>query len=290
MARQARQRGQREGGVGRRLVLGFVIGLRRADRVRRLDQARASASDRGARHVPSPRSAARSTIDVTLADVGTGLAWSRVEVESGGTTTVLADEAYPRGLVARQRRPRDHGHRSRSRRPSTSSARDPRRCASMPATTRGCAGSGASASILETPFTIDLTRADHRGAVAAALPEARRPRLHALQGVARRGHERRRGRQLFLPRHRRPLRRRRHPRRVLRGPAGSRRQGDAEGRRRGRRRQSPRGDVPHRHEAAHLRRQDARHRRRLPRAQGPGDPARRRTVRRSPTSSRAISS
>jgi murein DD-endopeptidase MepM/ murein hydrolase activator NlpD len=36
-----------------------------------------------------------STIDVKIADVGTGLAWSRVEVESNGTTTVLANDAYP---------------------------------------------------------------------------------------------------------------------------------------------------------------------------------------------------
>jgi len=36
-----------------------------------------------------------SRIDVRLADVGTGLAWSRIEVESGGTTTVLARDDYP---------------------------------------------------------------------------------------------------------------------------------------------------------------------------------------------------
>ncbi|HEY5935817.1 MAG TPA: hypothetical protein VIU61_14310, partial [Kofleriaceae bacterium] len=36
-----------------------------------------------------------STIDVRLADVGTGLAWSRIEVESSGTTSVLADATYP---------------------------------------------------------------------------------------------------------------------------------------------------------------------------------------------------
>jgi murein DD-endopeptidase MepM/ murein hydrolase activator NlpD len=36
-----------------------------------------------------------STIDVHLADVGTGLAWSRIEVERDGTTTVLANDTYP---------------------------------------------------------------------------------------------------------------------------------------------------------------------------------------------------
>jgi murein DD-endopeptidase MepM/ murein hydrolase activator NlpD len=36
-----------------------------------------------------------SAIDVKLHDVGTGLAWSRVEVESGGAKTVLANETYP---------------------------------------------------------------------------------------------------------------------------------------------------------------------------------------------------
>jgi len=36
-----------------------------------------------------------STLDVRIADVGTGLAWSRVEVESGGATTVLASDTYP---------------------------------------------------------------------------------------------------------------------------------------------------------------------------------------------------
>jgi murein DD-endopeptidase MepM/ murein hydrolase activator NlpD len=36
-----------------------------------------------------------STVDVRLADVGTGLAWSRVEVVSDDTTAVLADEVYP---------------------------------------------------------------------------------------------------------------------------------------------------------------------------------------------------
>jgi murein DD-endopeptidase MepM/ murein hydrolase activator NlpD len=36
-----------------------------------------------------------STIDVHLTDVGTGLAWSRIEVERDGATTVLANETYP---------------------------------------------------------------------------------------------------------------------------------------------------------------------------------------------------
>lgn len=36
-----------------------------------------------------------STIDVHVADAQTGLRWSRVEIESGGTRTVLASEEYP---------------------------------------------------------------------------------------------------------------------------------------------------------------------------------------------------
>ncbi|HEY2385524.1 MAG TPA: M23 family metallopeptidase [Candidatus Binatia bacterium] len=36
-----------------------------------------------------------STIDVRIADLQTGLSRSRVEIESGGTTTVLANEEYP---------------------------------------------------------------------------------------------------------------------------------------------------------------------------------------------------
>jgi len=36
-----------------------------------------------------------STIDVHLTDVGTGLAWSRIEVERDGATTVIASETYP---------------------------------------------------------------------------------------------------------------------------------------------------------------------------------------------------
>jgi murein DD-endopeptidase MepM/ murein hydrolase activator NlpD len=36
-----------------------------------------------------------STIEIHLTDVGTGLAWSRIEVERDGATTVLANETYP---------------------------------------------------------------------------------------------------------------------------------------------------------------------------------------------------
>ena len=94
MARQARQRGQREGGAGRRLILGVTFGLLALivyalwiKLERRYPTAELA-------H-PIAALGRTSTIDVHLADVGTGLAWSRVEVESGGTTTVLANETYP---------------------------------------------------------------------------------------------------------------------------------------------------------------------------------------------------
>ncbi|MCC6766926.1 MAG: M23 family metallopeptidase [Deltaproteobacteria bacterium] len=97
-----------------------------------------------------------STIDVTLHDVGTGLAWSRVEVESNGATTVLASETYPaqtwRGsgifetTVSRPLAPIDH------------------KLGEGPATLRVFAGDyswlrwlRSDPVLLEAPFTIDLS-------------------------------------------------------------------------------------------------------------------------------------
>ncbi len=97
-----------------------------------------------------------STIDVRLHDVGTGLAWSRVEVESNGTTTVLADETYPaetwRGsgrfdaTISTPLAPVDH------------------KLAEGPATLRVFADDyswlrwlRSNRVLLEAPFTIDLT-------------------------------------------------------------------------------------------------------------------------------------
>jgi len=94
MARQARQRGQREGGVGRRLVLGLAVALLLGiawvgwNKLER----RYPTAELGR---PIAALGRNSTIEVKLADVGTGLAWSRVEVESNGTTAVLADATYP---------------------------------------------------------------------------------------------------------------------------------------------------------------------------------------------------
>src|ERR1051325_3496282 len=94
MARQARQRGQRDGGGGRRLILGFALALSATfvwvawvKLERRLPTAELV-------H-PVTALGRNRTIDVHLGDVGTGLAWSRVEVESNGTTVVLANDAYP---------------------------------------------------------------------------------------------------------------------------------------------------------------------------------------------------
>src|SRR5690349_14891196 len=94
MARQARQRGQREGGVGRRLMVGFVIVLLVLGAYVgwiKLERRQPAA---GLVH-PIATLGRSSTIDVHLADVGTGLAWSRIEVERDGTTTVLANDTYP---------------------------------------------------------------------------------------------------------------------------------------------------------------------------------------------------
>jgi murein DD-endopeptidase MepM/ murein hydrolase activator NlpD len=97
-----------------------------------------------------------STLDVRIADVGTGLAWSRVEVESGGTTTVLASDTYPavswRGsglfntTITKPLAPLEH------------------KFGEGPATLRVFAGDyswmrwlRAEHPLLETAFTIDLT-------------------------------------------------------------------------------------------------------------------------------------
>ncbi|MCC6847998.1 MAG: M23 family metallopeptidase [Deltaproteobacteria bacterium] len=96
------------------------------------------------------------TIDVTLRDVGTGLAWGRVEVESNGATTVLASEAYPaqtwRGsglfetTISTPLAPIDH------------------KLGEGPATLRVFAGDyswlrwlRSDPAVLEAPFTIDLS-------------------------------------------------------------------------------------------------------------------------------------
>ena len=97
-----------------------------------------------------------STIDVRLADVGTGLAWGRVEVESGGATTILANQSYPpvswRGsglfetTLSAPLAPLEHQFKE------------------GPATLRVYAGDYSwlrwvrrERVVLETPFTIDLT-------------------------------------------------------------------------------------------------------------------------------------
>ncbi len=97
-----------------------------------------------------------STIDVRFADVGTGLAWTRVEVESNGTTAVLANESYPaeswRGsglldtTVSKPLAPADN------------------KLGEGPATLRVFAGDyswrrwiRSEHPIFETPFSIDLT-------------------------------------------------------------------------------------------------------------------------------------
>src|SRR5262245_9503416 len=94
MARQARQRGQREGGVFRRLILGLAIGggvLITWVAWTKLERQRPTAE------LVHPVAALgrNSTVDVHLHDVGTGLAWSRLEIVNGDTTTVLASETYP---------------------------------------------------------------------------------------------------------------------------------------------------------------------------------------------------
>ena len=155
MARQARQRGQREGGAGRRLLLGIalaVVALTVFALWVKLDGRYPTAE---LAH-PITALGRASTVDVRLADVGTGLAWSRVEVESNGTTTVLANETYPavtwRGsslfdtTVSPPLAPLEH------------------KLAEGPATLRVFAGDYSwlrwlrrDRPVLETSFTIDLT-------------------------------------------------------------------------------------------------------------------------------------
>ncbi len=92
MARHARQReGGRRGG---RLILGLVVGLvGLATYVGWIKLERRYPTAELVR--PVTALGRGSTIDVHLADVGTGLAWSRVEVEHGGATAVLATDTYP---------------------------------------------------------------------------------------------------------------------------------------------------------------------------------------------------
>ena len=94
MARQARQRGQREGRAGRRLVLGIALALGALIVFALWVKIDGRYPTAELAH-PITALGRNSTIDVRVADVGTGLAWSRVEVESNGTTAVLADETYP---------------------------------------------------------------------------------------------------------------------------------------------------------------------------------------------------
>lgn len=80
--------------MGRRLILGLAVGLV-------LLIAFVAWTKLERRHPtaelvhPIATLGRNSTIDVRLADVGTGLAYSRVEIERDGTTTVLANETYP---------------------------------------------------------------------------------------------------------------------------------------------------------------------------------------------------
>ena len=80
--------------MGRRLILGLVVGLVALITFVlwvKLERRRPTAE------LARPITAVgrTGTIDVTLHDAGTGLAWSRLEVESGGAKTVLANDVYP---------------------------------------------------------------------------------------------------------------------------------------------------------------------------------------------------
>jgi len=141
--------------VGRRLVLGLVISvvvLLTFVAWTKLERRRPTAE---LAH-PITALGRTSTIDVALHAVGTGLAWSRVEVETGGTTTVLASDTYPatswRGsgvletTVSKPLAPADN------------------KLAEGPATLRVFAGDYSwlrwirtDLPLLETPFTIDLS-------------------------------------------------------------------------------------------------------------------------------------
>jgi murein DD-endopeptidase MepM/ murein hydrolase activator NlpD len=141
--------------VGRRLIFGLVIGallLIAFVAWTKLERRQPTV----ALVRPMAALGRTSTIDVRLADVGTGLAWSRVEVESGSTTTVLASETYPasswRGsglfetTITKPLAPVEH------------------KLGEGPATLRVFAGDyswlrwlRSEHPLLETPFTIDLT-------------------------------------------------------------------------------------------------------------------------------------
>lgn len=94
MARQARQRGRRASGAGRWPVLGVALAL--AALIAYVGWVKLEPR-RPVAELAHPITALGrdSTIDVTLRDVGTGLAWSRIEIERNGTTTVLASARYP---------------------------------------------------------------------------------------------------------------------------------------------------------------------------------------------------
>jgi murein DD-endopeptidase MepM/ murein hydrolase activator NlpD len=155
MTRQARQRGRREGGGGRRLIFGLAIGLLLLIVFVAWTKLEFRLPTAELVH-PMAALGRTSTIDVHLTDVGTGLAWSRIEVESGGTKTVLASDSYPavswRGsglfdtTVSKPLAPMDN------------------KFTEGPATLRVFAGDyswlrwiRSEHPILETAFTIDLT-------------------------------------------------------------------------------------------------------------------------------------
>jgi len=80
--------------VGRRLVVGFVIALVALSAYVGWIKLERRSPTAELVH-PIATLGRSSTIDVHLMDVGTGLAWSRLEVERNGTTTVLANDTYP---------------------------------------------------------------------------------------------------------------------------------------------------------------------------------------------------
>ena len=80
--------------MGRRLILGLAIGV--ALLIAFVAWTKLERRHPTAELVrPIAALGRTSTVEVRIADVGTGLAWSRVEVESGGATTVLANDVYP---------------------------------------------------------------------------------------------------------------------------------------------------------------------------------------------------
>lgn len=141
--------------MGRRLVLGLAVGLVALIAFVgwiKLETHRPTAE---LAH-PITALGRTSTIDVALHDVGTGLAWSRIEVESNGTKTVLAEETYPAETW-----------RGSNRLDATVSkplAPLENKLAEGPATLRVYAGDyswlrfvRSDRVLLEAPFTIDLT-------------------------------------------------------------------------------------------------------------------------------------